>query len=494
MSKTIKRLAIANRGEVAVRIIRACQELGIETVLLHSEPDVNTLAYRLSDHQICIGAASPNESYLKIQDNIRGALAMGAKAIHPGFGFLSENAEFAKACQKEKIIFIGPTPENIQTCGDKIKVKHLAKELGIKTIPGYNGEDQTIDLLVAECKALGFPVLVKAAAGGGGRGHKVVHDANSAKEMIEASQREAKAAFGSSKVFLEKYLGKAKHIEVQIFGDATGKVYSLCERECSVQRKHQKIIEEGPAAKLTVEEKNKVHEMARKLAEAASYKNAGTVEFLYEDGDFYLIEMNTRLQVEHPVTEMILSIDLVKSQILTAQGIPLNWNQENLIPRGHAIECRIYAEDPNMGGLPNTGILRYLEIPEGPGRRFDLGFEAGDEVTPFYDSMINKVIVWDESRPAAIKKMLRVLDDTIVFGLKTNIPFLKAILSHHEFISGEMTTQFIEKNFPNALGPKKLTAEQIAFAEQAYAHSNSQISGHEVSRLPSPWEVPWKNV
>ncbi len=494
MTKAIKRLAIANRGEVAVRIIRACQELGIETVLLHSEPDVNTLAYRLSDHQICIGAAAANESYLKIQDNVRGALAMGAKAIHPGFGFLSENAEFARACHKDNLIFIGPTPENIQTCGDKIKVKYLAKELGIKTIPGYNGDDQTIDLLVAECKAIGFPVLVKAAAGGGGRGHKVVHEANSAKEMIEASQREAKAAFGSSRVFLEKYLGKAKHIEVQIFGDATGKIYSLCERECSVQRKHQKIIEEAPSARLTSEQKTRVHEMARRLAEKAGYKNAGTVEFLFEDGEFYLIEMNTRLQVEHPVTEMILSIDLVKSQILTAQGIPLNWNQESLIPRGHSMECRIYAEDPHMGGLPNTGILKYLEFPEGPGRRFDLGFEVGDEVTPFYDSMINKIIVWDESRPAAIKKMLRVLDDTVVFGLKTNIPFLKAILKHHEFISGEMTTQFIEKNFPNALGPIKLTSEQIAFAEQAYAQSKSQTFSQENSRMPSPWEISWRNV
>ncbi|OQW50486.1 MAG: pyruvate carboxylase subunit A [Proteobacteria bacterium SG_bin7] len=494
MNRPIKRLAIANRGEVAVRIIRACQELDIETVLLHSEPDVNTLAYRLSDHQICIGPAPANESYLRIQDNIRGALAMGAKAIHPGFGFLSENAEFARACQKENLVFIGPTPENIQTCGDKIKVKYLAKELGIKTIPGYNGEDQTIDLLVAECKAIGFPVLVKAAAGGGGRGHKVIHDAASAKEMIEASQREAKAAFGSSKVFLEKYLGRAKHIEVQVFGDAIGKIYSLCERECSVQRKHQKIIEEGPSAKLNPEEKKKVHEMARKLAERANYKNAGTVEFLYQDGEFYLIEMNTRLQVEHPVTEMILSIDLVKSQILTAQGTPLSWNQENLVPRGHSIECRIYAEDPNMGGLPNTGVLKYLEFPEGPGRRFDLGFEAGDEVTPFYDSMINKIIVWDESRPAAIRKMLRVLDDTIVFGLKTNIPFLKAILNHHEFISGEMTTQFIEKNFPNALGPMKLTPEQTAFAEQAYSQAGAHNPNPETSRLQSPWEVLWRNV
>lgn len=493
-TKPIKRLAIANRGEVAVRIIRACQEMGIETVLLHSEPDVNTIAYRLSDFQICIGAAPANESYLRIQDNIRGALAMGAKAIHPGFGFLSENAEFARACQKEGLIFVGPTPENIQSCGDKIKVKKLAHDLGIKTIPGYSGDDQTLDLLVEECKAIGFPVLVKAAAGGGGRGHKVVHQAKDAREMIEASQREAKAAFGSSRVFLEKYLGSAKHIEVQVFGDATGRVYSLSERECSVQRKHQKIIEEATSARLSAEEKKRVHEMARKLAESANYRNAGTVEFLYQEGEFYLIEMNTRLQVEHTVTEMILNIDLVKAQILCAQGIPLNWKQENLVPRGHAIECRIYAEDPHMGGLPNTGLLSYIEVPEGPGRRFDMGFEAGDEVTPFYDSMINKVIVWDESRPLAIKKMLRVLEDMVIFGLKTNIPFLTAILNHPEFISGEMTTLFIEKYFPNALGPQKLSAAQLAFAEVAYQQVRAMGSQSSAPTLPNPWQIHWRNT
>lgn len=491
-TRSINRLAIANRGEVAVRIIRACQEMNIETVLLHSEPDVNSLAYRLSDYQVCIGSAQASDSYINIQNNIRGALAMGARAIHPGFGFLSENANFAKACEKENIIFVGPSSDNIKSCGDKIKIKELANELGIKTIPGYNGDDQTLDLLVQECDSIGYPVLVKAAAGGGGRGHKVVYSKTEAKEKIESSQREAQAAFGSSKVFLEKYLDHAKHIEVQIFGDASGKIYSLAERECSVQRKHQKIIEEASSANLKFADQKKVHQLATKLAERASYKNAGTVEFLYQDGEFYLIEMNTRLQVEHPVTELVLGVDLVKAQIITAQGQSLNWRQDLLVPRGHSLECRIYAEDPYLGGVPNVGHLGYIEFPHGPGRRFDIGFEAGDEITPYYDSMIGKIIVWDETRNLAIKKALTVLQDTIIFGIKTNIPFLSAILSHPEFISGEMTTKFIDKYFPNALPTKTLTPEQKSFAEFAYTQCLSNGKNRQ-TKLDNPWQVSWRN-
>ena len=489
---SIKRLAIANRGEVAVRIIRACHELGIETVLLHSEADVKTIAYRLSDFQVCIGPAAVGESYLNIKNNINGALSLSAQAIHPGFGFLSENADFAQSCINAQLLFIGPTPENIKLLGDKIECKKLVESLGIKTIPGYAGDNQDINFLLKKCDELGYPLLTKAAAGGGGRGLKIIASKKEAQEKIEAAQREALSAFGSKKIFLEKYLDHAKHIEVQIFGDATGRIFSLYERECSVQRKYQKIIEEGPSAFLNETQRSAVHTLARKIASAANYKNAGTVEFLFQDGEFYFIEVNTRLQVEHTVTECILGIDLVKSQIQTSMGEPLSWSQEKLLSRGHAIEARIYAEDPHQGGIPSTGDIGYLHLPQGPGRRFDFGIETGDMVTPFYDSMIGKIIIWDESRLRCIQKMLKVFNETIVFGVKTNIPLLKAIISHPEFISAKMNTHFIENYFPNALGEKKLTSQQIEFAQWA----NREISSAELSQSShkniSPWQTSWR--
>ena len=497
----IKRLAIANRGEVAVRIIRACQEMGIESVLLHSEADIKTRAYRLADHKVCIGPAPVSESYLSIPKNINGALAKGADGIHPGFGFLSENADFARACEESNLIFVGPRAEVIENLGDKISSKKIVTKTGVPTVPGYQGEDQSLPILIEEAEKIGFPVIVKAAAGGGGRGMKIISTKEQAQEQIESAQREATAAFGSPKVFLEKYLDKAKHIEFQIFGDASGKVVHFFDRECSVQRRHQKVIEEATSPSLTPELREKMGEAAVAIATQAGYTNAGTVEFLLQDEKFYFLEVNTRLQVEHPVTEMVLGVDLVKAQIRTAQGEPVFAFDRDLSPQGHSIECRLYAEDSYNQGVPSIGLLGAVKWPDGPGRRFEYGFERGDEITPYYDSMIAKIIVWDESRRGAIAKMLRVLDDVVIFGVKTNIPYLKEILNHSEFRAGTMTTQFIAKHFPRGLEKK----ENLSMVEQEFSRrvleQMSQSSspkgvdptGMRINTQPSPWFHKWRS-
>lgn len=495
MSVKIKKVAIANRGEVAVRILRACQDLGLKTVLLHSEADVATRAYRMCDETICIGPATTAESYLDIEANINGAKAAGADAVHPGFGFLSENSDFARRCSEEGIIFIGPSPESIALLGDKIRAKDLVTQAEVPIIPGYQGDDQTIETLTQKAEQIGFPVIVKAAAGGGGRGMKVIRSKDEAQKQIESAKREGKSAFGSDQVFLEKYLDRAKHIEVQIFADKNGLVHTLYERECTIQRRHQKIIEEALATTLTDSFRESLMSAARKVAEAAEYKGAGTVEFLVQDDQFYFLEMNTRLQVEHPVTEMVLGIDLVQAQIMTAQEKELNW-PERFSPRGHAIECRIYAEDPYQMGIPSTGTVHCLKWPEGPGRRFEVGIEAGDEVTSFYDPMIAKAIVWGETRARAVQKMQTVLSDSIVFGVKTNIPFLKAIMDHEEFLSGTMTTHFLEKNFPKALDVKELTEDVLKYVDSLKKKNSaiviSRVNGADFSSETSPWSGEWK--
>jgi 3-methylcrotonyl-CoA carboxylase alpha subunit len=487
----IKRVAIANRGEVAVRIIRACEELGIETVLLHSEPDMKSRAYRMADKKICIGPAPTNESYLNIDANIKGALAAGADAIHPGFGFLSENADFAQACLKAGIKFIGPSPESIRTLGDKVHFKNLAQRNNLPLIPGYQGENQDIKFLVSECEKIGFPVIVKAAAGGGGRGMKLIKSAAEAKELIESAQREALSAFGSPKVFLEKYLDHAKHIEFQIFGDSSGQVVHLFDRECSVQRRHQKIIEEALSPSLTDDLRREMGQVAVTLGELGKYQGAGTVEFLLQDGKFYLLEVNTRLQVEHPVTELVMGVDLVKAQILTAAGEYVFDPAKVRAPRGHSIECRLYAENPYLGGIPSTGILGEVMWPEGPGRRYEYGFEKGDEITSYYDPMIAKVITWDENRSRCIQKTLKVLSDSVIFGVRTNIPYLMQILSHPEFISGKMTTRFIEKYFANPLEEEKTGTFEKEVFEKAMvavkARGSSAAEGSTGPVTPSPW-------
>ena len=493
----IHRLAIANRGEVAVRIIRACEEMGIESVLLHSEVDIATRAYRLADKKICIGPAPTALSYLSIDANIKGALAAGADAIHPGFGFLSENAEFAEAVIQAGMLFVGPPPAATRKLGDKVRCKEAAKKLGLPLVPGYQGENQDVAFLVGEAEKIGFPVIVKAAAGGGGRGMKVLRARKEALELIESAQREAESAFGSAKVFLEKYLDRAKHIEFQIFGDATGRVMHLYDRECSVQRRHQKIIEEAISPSLTPDLRRQMGEAAVAIAESAGYKGAGTVEFLMQDEQFYLLEVNTRLQVEHTVTEMVMGVDLVKAQILTAEGQAVFSDRGLMIPKGHAIECRIYAENPYLGGVPSTGKLGLVRWPEGPGRRFEYGFEEGDEVTPFYDSMIAKVVVWDETRYRCIQKMRRVLSDSIIFGVHTNIPYLLEILAHPEFVSGDMTTRFIDRYFADPLPPLSLRDSEKKVCEQIFKvtprNSTAGAASAEAGES-NPFASNWRGI
>lgn len=488
------KVAIANRGEVAVRIIQACRELGIQSVLLHSECDMRSRAYRMSDEQVCIGPANVKDSYLNVESVIRGAIASGANAIHPGFGFLSENAEFAELCLKNNLEFIGPSPHSIRAMGDKVSARALMQKAGVPVVPGYQGEDQKNETLLNEAKKISFPVISKAANGGGGRGIKIIRSEKEFASMIESAKREANAAFGSERIFLEKYIEGAKHIEFQIFGDCTGRIFHLFERECSVQRRHQKIIEEAQSPSLNDEIRNQMSEAAVRAATAVQYRGAGTVEFLFYDNKYYFMEMNTRLQVEHPVTESILNVDLVKAQIRTAQKKPLTWIQKNIIPRGHAIECRIYAENPYVGGAPSTGVLGTCIFPEGPGRRFDFEFERGDEITSYYDSMIAKVIVWDENRDRCIEKMLRTLDETVIFGVYTNIPFLKEILNHFEFRSGQMTTQFIEKYFSEPLPAIELTEEEKIFSEKMLQTMTSPSAIAEIGSAASPWGHFWRNV
>lgn len=493
--KTIRRVAIANRGEVAVRIIRACEELDLETVLLHSDVDINSRAYRMATKTICIGPASTTESYLNIQSNIDGALASGADAIHPGFGFLSENSEFAKSCEKVGLVFIGPSAETICLLGDKIRFKNLAKNAGLPLIPGYEGNDQSIGTLISEVKKIGLPVLVKAAAGGGGRGMKLIQELSTAQELIESAQREALSAFGSSEVFLEKYLDHAKHIEFQIFGDCTGQVVHLFDRECSVQRRHQKIIEEATSPSLTDNLRRQMGEVACTIAALGKYQSAGTVEFLLQDEKFYLLEVNTRLQVEHPVTEEVLGVDLVKMQILTAQGKFIFNSKDIRIPKGHAIECRVYAEDPYRNGMPSTGKLGTIRWPEGPRRRFEYGFDSGDTITSYYDSMMAKIIVWDETRPRAIQKMIRTLKDSIIFGVHTNIPYLIEILSHEDFQQGTMTTRFIENNFSEGLKCQPKNKQWPAGLYKKFLSLTlPTISDSDSLTNLSPWQSPWRAI
>lgn len=495
MMKSIHRVAIANRGEVAVRIIHACEELGLETVLLHSDADINSRAYRLATKSICIGPAPTAESYLNIAANIDAALAAGADAVHPGFGFLSENADFAQACEKAGLIFIGPSSDSIRLLGDKISFKNLAKNAGLPLLPGYEGDDQTIPTLLTEIEKIGLPVIVKAAAGGGGRGMKLIKVMSEAKDLIESAKRESKSAFGSEKIFLEKYLERAKHIEFQIFGDCTGNVKHYFDRECSVQRRHQKIIEEAISPSLTDDLRRQMAEVACTIATVGNYRNAGTVEFLLQDGKFYLLEVNTRLQVEHPVTEEVMGVDLVKLQILTAAEKFVFSSKEIRIPKGHSIECRVYAEDPYKNGMPSTGKIGMQFWPDGPRRRFEYGFESGDTITAHYDPMIAKVIVWDETRARAIQKMIHTLNESIVFGVHTNIPYLIEILNHAEFQNGTMTTRFIENYFAD--GITTATVPKIipsVLYKKFLVGGRSGSLGGLLPQSPSPWTSAWRGI
>jgi acetyl-CoA carboxylase biotin carboxylase subunit len=449
-----KKVLIANRGEIALRVIRACRELGVETVAVYSEADRESLHVRFADDDVCIGPPPSRLSYLKIPGLIAAAEITGADAIHPGYGFLAESAEFAEACRNSKITFIGPTPEQIQLMGDKAAARKLAQDLKIPVVPGSPGPVSDPEEAVALAREIGFPVIIKAAAGGGGKGMRVAADADSFAQAFQLARNEALAAFGNADVYLEKYLERPRHIEIQIMGDQHGKVMHLCERDCSVQRRHQKLIEESPSPALDQAHRDSVGAAAVRAASHIAYVGAGTIEFLLDgDGCFYFMEMNTRIQVEHPVTEMVTSFDLVKEQIRVAAGEPLSLSFRGNRLRGHAIECRVNAEDPARGFQPCPGTITAYHPPGGPGVRVDTHIYDGYTVPPYYDSLLAKVIVHGNSRAEALARMSQALDGFIVEGVTTTIPFLKRVIHHPDFQAGRVDTKFLTRV------PELMTAE-----------------------------------
>jgi len=440
----IKKLLIANRGEIALRIHRACHEMGIKTVAVHSTADADAMHVRLADETVCIGPPPATDSYLNIPAIISAAEIVHADAIHPGYGFLSENAQFAEIVESHGIIWVGPKPEHIRTMGDKIEAKRTAAALGLPLVPGSPGPLDSVADAHKLAEDIGYPVLIKAASGGGGRGMKVVPSEDQLESLMAQAASEAKAAFGDDTVYMEKYLGDPKHIEFQVFGDGDGQAIHLGERDCSVQRRHQKVIEEAPSPVISAEQRAHMGEIVRKAMADMGYRGAGTIEFLYENGEFYFIEMNTRLQVEHPVTEMISGMDLVREQIRVACGEGLSVTQDEVHLTGHAIECRINAEDPQTF-MPSPGLVKNYVAPGGMHVRVDSGLYTGYKVPPYYDSMIGKLIVYGTTRERCIMRLKRALEEFVVEGMKTTIPLHQRIIEDEAFVGGNYTIKWLEK-------------------------------------------------
>lgn len=442
----ITSLLIINRGEIALRIIRTCKTLGIKTVLGVSEADKESLPAQLADKVVVLGPANSQKSYLNIPIIITTALAVGVDAIHPGYGFLSEVPELAKACEENGIIYVGPKTEHIEKMGNKLVARSLAKECEVPILSGSE-KVKSVDEIKKIVKQIGLPVMLKAAAGGGGRGMKIIYDESEIQTTFEAASAEALSAFGDASLYVERYIANARHIEIQVLGDAYGNVIHLGERDCSTQRRHQKLVEEATAPLITDELREEIRQSAVKLAKSLEYKSAGTVEFILDQDaqKFYFLEMNTRIQVEHPVTEMITNVDLIEEQIHVAEGQPLRLSQEEVQFTGHSIECRINAEQPNENFRPTPGVITKWQIPQGPGVRVDSHCYQGYKVPIFYDSMIGKLIVAGKDRDHAIKRMLAALDEFKVEGISTTIPFLKEVLTSEEFMSGHVNTKLVEK-------------------------------------------------
>ena len=443
----IKKVLIANRGEIAVRIVRGCRELGIPTVAVYSEVDRESLHVQAADEAVCIGPPAPLQSYLNIDAIINTAQATGADAIHPGYGFLAENHLFAKRCEDEGIVFIGPNSEALKLVGDKVASRETMIEAGVPIIPGMMHKGGTAEDFMAEADTIGYPVLVKASAGGGGKGMRVVRSKDALREAVAAGMREARSAFGDESVYIEKFIEEPRHIEFQIVADVHGNAVHLFERECSIQRRHQKIVEETPSTALNAELRAKMGETALQVVRASGYSNAGTVEFLLDEGGhFYFLEVNARLQVEHPVTELVTGVDLVHQQIRIASGETLTLRQDDVKQRGHAIECRIYAEDPEQNFLPAPGTILVMQEPGGPGVRHDCGIYTGWTVPVNYDPILSKLIVWGETREVARQRMISALSELTILGIQTTVGFLKDVVAHPEFAAGRTHTSFIEKN------------------------------------------------
>ena len=496
-----KKIVIANRGEIAVRIMATCREMGIATVAVYSEADSQAKHVREADEAYLIGPAPAIQSYLRTEAILEVARRSGAQAIHPGYGFLSENATFAEACEQAGIVFVGPPAGAMRVMGSKIAAKALAQSVGAPTVPGYNGESQQDDLLLEEAQRIGFPLLIKASAGSGGKGMRTVHQASEFLEQLAGARREALAAFGDGTVFLERYLQQPRHIEIQVLGDHYGHMLYLGERECSLQRRHQKILEESPSVALTPSLRRTMGEAAVRIAQAAHYTNAGTIEFLLDaEQRFYFLEMNTRLQVEHPVTELVYGLDLVRQQLLIAAGEELTITQEQVSPRGHAIEVRIYAEDPAQQFLPSTGTITRFIPPTGPGIRVDSGIDTNDQITPYYDPMLAKLIVSGEDRPAAIARLQRALTRSVVLGVTTNIPLLSSINQHPAFQSGQTTTSFLATyGFLDSPPPVTLPTEVLQAAALYQVLHNEMIvndQNYKKYNTSGPWQIlgPWRTI
>lgn len=439
-----EKILIANRGEIALRIIQACKELGISTVAVYSQADKDSLHVRLADEAICIGAPPSTNSYLHIPSIISAAEISDVEAIHPGYGFLAENVHFAEICENCNIKFIGPTPENIRAMGDKVAARHIAKKTGAPIVPGSEGPCENKEEALKIAKKIGYPIVVKAVAGGGGRGIRIAHNDISLANAFFMAQSEAEVSFDNPKLYIEKYIEQPRHIEIQVLGDNKGHIVYLGERDCTIQRRHQKLIEESPSPALDNKLRKEIGHIAVKIAKEIEYENAGTIEFLLDkSGNFYFIEMNTRIQVEHPVTEMVTGIDIVKEQLKIASGLPLEFEQKDIFIRGWAIECRINAEDPDNGFSPSPGKISRYHMPGGPGIRVDSHIYAGGFVSPYYDSMLAKLIAHGNDRNEAISRMNRALTEYVIEGVKTTIPFHKTVINDPHFQSGKYSTDFV---------------------------------------------------
>ncbi len=486
----IQRVLVANRGEIAVRVIRACKELGLRAVAVYSDADASALHVQLADDAVHLGPSPPLESYLCVDKIIAAARATGADAIHPGYGFLAESPTFVARCEQEHLTFVGPNSAAMALVGDKVAARSTVQQAGVPTIPGMMAKTEDIDYLEHEGAKLGFPLLVKASAGGGGKGMRLVHQREQLRPALEGAVREATSAFGDGSLYLERYIREARHVEFQVLADTQGNAVHLCERECSVQRRYQKVVEESPSVALDSRLRGKMAEAALKVMRACGYTNAGTVEFLLlPDGTFYFLEVNARIQVEHPVTELVTGVDLVRQQILIAAGERLQLRQDDIQQRGHAIECRICAQDPARDFLPCSGSVFVLQEPSGPGVRVDSGLYPGCEVTMHYDPLLSKLITWGADREQARKRMVAALQSYVLVGIRTQIPYLRALMEHPAFVAGQTTTDFLARYGEELLAmasPGQAREDALvaaAIAEVGRSHRPQTVS----TRAFSPW-------
>jgi len=490
----IESLLIANRGEIAVRVVRAARELGVRTVAVFSEPDRLAPHVLAADEAYPIGPAPSSESYLRVDRILEVARQSGASAIHPGYGFLAENAAFARAVEEAGLVFVGPRPDTIAAMGDKTEARRRMREVGVPIVPGLVEPVGDATEAADAAESLGYPVLLKAAAGGGGKGMRVVADEQELPRAFEAARREAVSAFGDGSLYLERFLERPRHVEIQVLGDTHGNVVHLGERECSIQRRHQKLVEEAPSAVLTPDERWEMGEAAVRAALAVGYVGAGTVEFLYEGGEFYFLEMNTRLQVEHPVTELVTGIDIVAWQLRVASGEALGFTQEDVRLDGHAIECRLTSEDPSRGFLPSTGVVSALQLPAGPGVRWDGGIQEGFEVSLHYDPLLAKLIVYAPTRAECIARMGRALDELVVTGVETSAPFHRRLMDDPDFVRGSLSIRYLEEH-PELSEPVATDAELEALAVAASLLEEEDRQRHRAPRLAGPAHdrlSPWR--